>query len=610
MIGRVVGNYRIVEQIGVGGMGTVYRALDVMLEREVALKAILPELASDPHIVERFRFEAKALARVNHPAIATIYSLFYDGADLFLAMEYVPGRSLSKVLRAEGAMPWQRAVPLFASALDGIEQAHRAGIVHRDLKPDNLMLTAAGTLKVMDFGIARAVGSGHLTRTGLLVGTLRYMAPEQIRGEEVDRRTDVYALGAVLYEMLTGRVPFEGGSDYAILRAQVEDSPLPPRALVPALPDWLERAVLTALAKSPADRFQSVEELRAFLALHAEPALATGPLSRDAAPLRRGEIESLPTAITPPRGSVVRVAPPPAPAPATAGGSYRAVRIERPRSAGWKLALVGAGLGVLLVAAAAMAWRWYERAPESAAAGAMAQPSPASQPAPSPATTSSSAPPAAAVSSPPQQPVAAARPEPPPSATEVRSRPSPRKTPPPVPAPAPPPAATPPLATAGEPSVAAPLSSEAAEPLQEEPPAPGEAPIQELRRLSAQLERRSGNLVEVYGQFLDRKKDGGAEPSEADQKLKNELDEFNDAAIKFNQQLKNGFFARLRRLGRSGEDRAQLRHRLKTLAELGGQVQQLLAEIHPGPAVQHAWQEVRHRWRRVGEILASPTPLS
>ena len=252
MIGRVVGSYRIVEKIGEGGMGAVYRAVDEMLEREVAIKAIRPDLAREPQIVERFRAEAKILARVSHPAIATIYSFFYDGGELFLAMEFVRGRTLAEVLTAEGAMPWPRAVTLLCTALEGIEQAHRAGIIHRDLKPDNLMLTEAGTVKVMDFGIARMAGSNHLTRTGLLVGTLRYIAPEQIRGEEVDRRTDVYALGAVLYQMITGRVPFEGPSDYAILKAQIEDPPPPPASLVPDLPGWLDRAVLKALEKRPA----------------------------------------------------------------------------------------------------------------------------------------------------------------------------------------------------------------------------------------------------------------------------------------------------------------------------------------------------------------------
>src|ERR1700680_1907841 len=278
MIDRVIGNYRIVEKVGEGGMGTVYRALDVMLEREVAIKAIRPELSREPEIVERFRVEAKMLARLSHPAIATIYSFFVDGDDVFLAMEFVRGCSLSALLKSAGPVPWERAVPLLAGALDGIEQAHRVGIVHRDLKSDNLMVTESGTVKVMDFGIARLIGSSRLTRTGLLVGTLHYMAPEQIRGEEVDRRTDVYALGAVLYETLTGRVPFQGSSDYAVLKAHVEESPAPPSAAMPGLPPWLDQAILKALAKAPAERFQTVEELRLYLQGQGSPAAPGPPL--------------------------------------------------------------------------------------------------------------------------------------------------------------------------------------------------------------------------------------------------------------------------------------------------------------------------------------------
>ena len=192
MIGRVVGtNYRIVEKIGEGGMGAVYRAVDQMLERDVAIKAIRPELSREPEIIERFRAEAKTLARIQHGAIAQVYTFFYEGEELFLVMEFVRGRSLSKVIADEGSIPWDRAVAFLSSAMDGIQVAHDAGIVHRDLKPENLMVTDAGTVKVMDFGIARVMGSGHLTRTGLLVGTLRYMSPEQIKGEEVDGRTDI-----------------------------------------------------------------------------------------------------------------------------------------------------------------------------------------------------------------------------------------------------------------------------------------------------------------------------------------------------------------------------------------------------------------------------------
>src|SRR5215210_4354831 len=349
MIDRVLGNsYRIVEKVGEGGMGAVYRAVDLMLDRDVAIKAIRPELAREPEIVERFRSEARLLARVSHPAIATIYSFFQDGDDLFLAMEYVRGRSLSRVLESEGALPWDRVVRLLSSAMEGIEAAHRAGIIHRDLKPDNLMITEASggtTVKVMDFGIARVAGSGHLTRTGLLVGTLRYMAPEQIQGEEADHRVDVYALGAVLYQMLTGRPPFEGKSDYAIIKAFFVMIRPPPSAVVPDLPGWLDRAVLRALAKKPAGRFQSMDEMGRFLVTRGGT-VSSGDVTRVTGTRPEG-IAELPTIVTPPRAAAVPSIPT-APS-AVPPSSYRPIPAETPSGGlGWKLAVGIAAVLALL----------------------------------------------------------------------------------------------------------------------------------------------------------------------------------------------------------------------------------------------------------------------
>src|SRR3954470_7369426 len=410
MVGRRVGNYRIVEKIGEGGMGAVYRAVDEMLEREVAIKAIRPELAREPEIVERFRAEAKILARIHHPAIATIYSFFHDGGELFLAMEYVFGRTLSAVLTDGGALPWRRAVALLSSCLDGIEQAHRAGIIHRDLKPDNLMLTPADTLKVMDFGIARMPGSDHLTRTGLLIGTLRYVAPEQIRGEEVDRRTDVYALGVVLYQMLTGRVPFDGPTDFLILKAQLEETPSPPSAVVSGVPAWLDRIVLKALAKAPADRFQTVDELRLHLA------------GQGALPLSQEETRDLPTLVLPPRPAAaaaplespetIETDRPRLPAVPSQGTSYRPVG-----EAGGKRGILIAAAAVLVLGIALAAFLLgTRREPEPAAAPPQVHPAPvpaASSPAPVQTETT----------------VASANPAPQPAAPLVSA------SPPPLPAP-------------------------------------------------------------------------------------------------------------------------------------------------------------------------------
>ena len=207
MIGRTIGKYRIVETIGRGGMGVVYRGLGETLDRPVAIKALHPDLADDDQM-QRFRAEAVTLARVRHPNIATVHELLRDGDRLLMVMELVRGETLERLLARSGPLPVDRAVPLIAQTLDALGHAHRAGIVHRDLKPANLMLTEYG-VKVMDFGIARVRGTERVTTDGLMLGTPAYMAPEQVRGDEVDGRTDLYALGAVFYRMGPARCRFQ-----------------------------------------------------------------------------------------------------------------------------------------------------------------------------------------------------------------------------------------------------------------------------------------------------------------------------------------------------------------------------------------------------------------
>ncbi|MFL6214961.1 MAG: serine/threonine protein kinase [Blastocatellia bacterium] len=265
MIGKVIGNYKIVEKIGEGGMGAVYRGLDTMLEREVAIKMLKPELASQPEVLERFRTEAVTLAKLNHPNIATLYSFMRDGEDYFMVMEFVRGSTLDEVIRRHGAMMIERAVPLFCQALDGIDHAHRMGIIHRDIKPANVMLTDNGSIKVMDFGIARVLGSARMTRAGNVVGTIEYMSPEAVRGLEVDARSDVYSLGILLYEMLTGRVPFDSQSEFEMMKMQVEKAPQPPRTFTASIPVEIEQAIMRSLAKKPEARFQTAGEFRAML---------------------------------------------------------------------------------------------------------------------------------------------------------------------------------------------------------------------------------------------------------------------------------------------------------------------------------------------------------
>jgi eukaryotic-like serine/threonine-protein kinase len=262
MIGNLVGSYKITDKIGEGGMGAVFRGIDVMLEREVAVKMLRPELSQQPNIVERFRSEAVTLAKLNHPNIATLYSFVRQGDDFFMVMEFVRGETLDDLIRRSGAMPVNKAIGLLCQALEGIDHAHRMGIVHRDVKPANMMMTESGTLKVMDFGIARVLGTARMTKQGNIVGTIEYMSPEQVRGQETDARSDIYSLGILLYEMLTGRVPFSSDSEFDLMKMQIDEAPQPPRVFSAQIPQAVEQAIMRALAKRPEARFQSAADFR------------------------------------------------------------------------------------------------------------------------------------------------------------------------------------------------------------------------------------------------------------------------------------------------------------------------------------------------------------
>lgn len=278
MIGNLVGNYKITDKIGEGGMGAVFRGIDIMLEREVAIKMLRPELSSQPNIVERFRSEAITLAKLNHPNIATLYSFVRQGDDFFMVMEFVRGDTLDVVIRRYGAMSCDRAIRLLCQALEGIDHAHRMGIVHRDIKPANMMFTENGTLKVMDFGIARVLGTARMTKQGNIVGTIEYMSPEQVRGQETDARSDIYSLGILLYEMLTGRVPFSSDSEYDLMKMQIEDAPPPPRVFAQGIPPAVEQAIMRSLAKRPEARFATAGEFRDVL-LNSIGASASPPVT-------------------------------------------------------------------------------------------------------------------------------------------------------------------------------------------------------------------------------------------------------------------------------------------------------------------------------------------
>ena len=281
MIGTTVGKYRIVDKLGRGGMGTVYRAVDETLDREVAIKVLNPDL-SDPDVLKRFRAEAVTLARLNHPGIATIYELHHQQEDLLMVMEYVRGETFHDLSDRLGPIAPPQAAHLCMQVLDALGHAHRGGVVHRDLKPANVMITEGGAVKVMDFGIARVLGTEHFTHGGYMMGTPAYMAPEQVLGREIDGRADLYSVGVVLYRLLTGRLPFNADTAISMVQMQISEPPTPMVTFRPDLPPWCSAIVERALAKSPADRFQSAEEFRGALlaavtpqALGEMPTLAT-----------------------------------------------------------------------------------------------------------------------------------------------------------------------------------------------------------------------------------------------------------------------------------------------------------------------------------------------
>ena len=271
--GQTVGKYRILERLGSGGMGTVYKAFDETLEREVAIK-VLNRGLTEPAILKRFRAEATTLAKLNHPAIATIHDLFACGGELLIVLEFVRGETLEALAERSSPLPLAQAVPIIDTVLSALAHTHGAGIAHCDIKPANVMVAPNGDVKIMDFGTARAQGAGRGAASYLL-GTPAYMPPEQLLGHELDGRTDLYAVGALFYRLVTGALPFRADNAIESMRKQISDAPTPVFAHRPDLPGWCDRIVQRALAKSPADRFQTAEEFRGVLREAVAPARAS-----------------------------------------------------------------------------------------------------------------------------------------------------------------------------------------------------------------------------------------------------------------------------------------------------------------------------------------------
>jgi eukaryotic-like serine/threonine-protein kinase len=262
------GRYELDGIVGRGGMAEVFRARDIRLDRIVAVKTLRDDLARDQTFQARFRREAQSAASLNHPSIVAVYD---TGEDMlgptpvpYIVMEYVDGRTLRDLLREDRRLLPERAMEITDGVLRALDYSHRNGIVHRDIKPGNVMLTRASDVKVMDFGIARAVSDSQatMTQTAQVIGTAQYLSPEQARGERVDARSDLYSTGCLLYELLTGRPPFTGDSPVAIAYQHVRENPIPPSRVDPEIPGWADAIVLKAMAKDPADRYQSAGEMR------------------------------------------------------------------------------------------------------------------------------------------------------------------------------------------------------------------------------------------------------------------------------------------------------------------------------------------------------------
>ncbi|HUQ95721.1 MAG TPA: protein kinase [Bryobacteraceae bacterium] len=261
-VGERIGDYEVAQVLGAGGMGAVYKVRNVISDRAEAMKVLLPDLQGDADLADRFLREIKVQASLAHPNIAHLHTALRHGNQLLMLMEYVEGVSVEKMIEG-GRMPLEQALDYTMQVLQALGYAHARGVVHRDIKPANIMVTPDGIVKLMDFGIAKMRADKRLTQTGRTVGSLFYMSPEQIRGDkELDPRADLYSLGVTLYEITTGKRPFEGTSDFSIMAAHLQQAPVPPVELDPTLPAPLNEIILMAIAKDPAGRFQSADAFR------------------------------------------------------------------------------------------------------------------------------------------------------------------------------------------------------------------------------------------------------------------------------------------------------------------------------------------------------------
>ncbi len=257
--------YQIIEELGHGGMGRVYKVLDTKIGEKIALKLIKPEIGLDKKTIERFNNELKLARKIRHKNVCQMFDLGEEKGAHFITMEYVHGEDLKQLIRKVGRLSAGQAILVAKQVCEGLEEAHRLGVVHRDLKPQNIMVDQEGNARIMDFGIARSLHARGITGAGVMIGTPEYMSPEQVEGKEVDQRSDLYSLGVILYEMVTGRVPFEGDTPFTIGIKHKSEIPRDPKDLNPQIPEDLSRLILKCLEKDKEKRYQSAGELRSGL---------------------------------------------------------------------------------------------------------------------------------------------------------------------------------------------------------------------------------------------------------------------------------------------------------------------------------------------------------
>jgi serine/threonine protein kinase len=260
MIGKTVSHYNIIEKLGEGGMGEVYLAEDLKLERKVAIKFLPQHFTKDKENVERFEREAKAAASLNHPNIVTIHEIAKYDDQTFIVMEYVEGNTLRDILITSSKFPVPNSSDIITQISEGLSKAHQAGIVHRDIKPENIIIDKDGRVKILDFGLAKLKGVSKLTKETSTLGTIHYMSPEQIQGQEVDHRSDIWSFGVVLYEMLTGEVPFSGDYEQAIIYAILNSNPLEEERAQSTIPQAMNQLLQCMLQKNPQQRYASINQ--------------------------------------------------------------------------------------------------------------------------------------------------------------------------------------------------------------------------------------------------------------------------------------------------------------------------------------------------------------